>query len=117
MVRNNVTGANYGILGWIYQRISAIIMTISFILFLIMFVYLNMHSDINFLIWKKFFNCIYVKLIFFTFFTSLIIHAWVGMRDIWMDYVKCNIIKLSLHSLTIIWLFCVFIYSLKIIWF
>ena len=117
MVRNNITGANYGILSWLYQRISAIVMVITFILFLIMIIYLETKTSITFYVWRKFFSCIYVKLILQVFFCALIIHSWVGMRDICMDYIKCKIIKLFIHSGVFISLFLCFIYSLKVFWF
>jgi succinate dehydrogenase / fumarate reductase membrane anchor subunit len=47
---------------------------------------------------------------------ALVMHAWVGVRDIWMDYVKPVGVRLTLHVLTILWLVSCFIYSVKVVW-
>jgi succinate dehydrogenase / fumarate reductase membrane anchor subunit len=31
-------------------------------------------------------------------------HAWIGVRDIWMDYIKNTGLRLALHVFTILWL-------------
>ena len=49
-------------------------------------------------------------------FLSLAWHAWIGVRDIWMDYVKPVGIRLALQVLTILWLVGSFIYFAVIIW-
>jgi succinate dehydrogenase / fumarate reductase membrane anchor subunit len=47
---------------------------------------------------------------------ALLIHAWVGVRDIWMDYVKPLGLRLSLHVLTVLWLVGSFVYAIKVVW-
>ena len=47
---------------------------------------------------------------------SLAYHAWVGMRDIWMDYVKPAITRLFLQILTIVWLLACFAYAVIVLW-
>jgi succinate dehydrogenase / fumarate reductase membrane anchor subunit len=37
----------------------------------------------------------------FLFFVSLFYHAWIGIRDIWMDYVKPTGLRLTLHVVTL----------------
>ncbi len=41
-----------------------------------------------------------IKFLTFLFFVSLFYHAWIGVRDIWMDYVKPTGLRLTLHVLT-----------------
>jgi hypothetical protein len=36
--------------------------------------------------------------------SSLVWHAWVGVRDIWMDYIKPVGVRLVLQVVTIVWL-------------
>ena len=117
MVKKIVTGANLGFWSWLYQKISAVVMVLTFFMFIGMVIYLNNQSEVNYTVWQKFFHCIYVKLVFQVFFMSLVIHGWIGMKDVWMDYIKCNIVKLCLYTFTLIYLFSVCLYSLKIIWF
>ena len=47
---------------------------------------------------------------------SLCYHAWIGIRDIWMDYVKPVSIRLTLHVLTALWLIGCAVYCAKILW-
>ena len=116
MVRRNVTGANYGVFSWLLQRITAIIMLVSlvFICGVILNVALNVTSDI--ISWQNAFHCVFVQVVVQLFFAALLFHAWVGMRDLWMDYISHHGIKLTLHVFTIIWLIASFMYSIKVIW-
>jgi len=117
MVRK-VTGANYGIISWIGQRVTAVIMIVAVIIFLGILVYAGsiLTSDIS--TWQSLFGCKVVKLFFEVTIIALVYHAWVGMRDIWMDYVTgCYRLRLTLHVLTIIWLALCFMYATSIIWF
>jgi len=40
----------------------------------------------------------------FAVIIALLYHVWVGMRDIWMDYVKPLGLRLALHVFTLVWL-------------
>jgi succinate dehydrogenase / fumarate reductase membrane anchor subunit len=47
---------------------------------------------------------------------ALIYHVWVGMRDIWMDYVKPQGVRLGLHALTMVWLAGCAGWTLQVLW-
>ena len=47
---------------------------------------------------------------------SLFYHAWVGIRDIWMDYVKPVGLRLFLQVATILWLVGCIGYAAQILW-
>ena len=116
MVKRVITGANYGFGSWLQQRITAVIM-LAFVIVFLIFVFamaLNVNSSIS--SWQNLFNYTVFKLFVQIFFIALAVHAWVGIRDIWMDYIQCNAIKLTLHTLTILWLLGSLIYSVKVIW-
>jgi succinate dehydrogenase / fumarate reductase membrane anchor subunit len=49
-------------------------------------------------------------------FLSVAWHAWVGVRDIWMDYVRSAGLRLFLQVLTILWLVAAVVFFAKIIW-
>ncbi len=38
-----------------------------------------------------------MRFVTFLFFVSLFYHAWIGVRDIWMDYIKPTGVRLTLH--------------------
>jgi len=116
MVTRILTGAGYGLGSWLWQRMTAVIMLISSIVFFGFVAYwaLNVNSSIN--SWQLVFNNILVKIVVQLFFVALLIHAWVGIRDLWMDYIQSTSVRLTLHTLTILWLVGSLIYSIKVIW-
>jgi succinate dehydrogenase / fumarate reductase membrane anchor subunit len=117
-VKNNLTGANYGIGSWLQQKITAVIMLIISIAFIGILLYLKLQlkADIGIHSWQSIFHCVFIQIIIQIFIIALLLHAWIGLRDIWMDYMQSNIIRLMFHSATILWLLVNFIYSIKVIW-
>lgn len=112
MVNRNVVGAGYGLRDWIMQRVTAVIMlvyTVALALFL-----LTMPSGYEG--WKAFFGQFWVQLLTQVSLIALFLHVWVGIRDLWMDYVKPVGVRLALHVFTIVWLVSCFIYSVKVVW-
>jgi succinate dehydrogenase / fumarate reductase membrane anchor subunit len=113
-----VVGAHYGIGDFLAQRITAIILAVYTVVLL---VGLLMMPAFNFENWKSLFAfhvfALPVGQILATLaFVSLVYHAWIGVRDIWMDYVKPVGIRLLLHVLTILWLVGSLAYFAQIIW-
>ena len=47
---------------------------------------------------------------------SLFYHAWVGIRDIVMDYVKSAAVRFVIHVLVILALLLYAIWSVEILW-
>lgn len=112
MVNRNVVGAGYGLRDWIMQRVTAVIMliyTVALALFL-----LTMPSGYEG--WKAFFGQVWVQVLTQVSLIALFLHVWVGIRDLWMDYVKPAGTRLALHVFTIVWLVSCFIYSVKVVW-
>ena len=91
MVDRKLTGAHYGLRDWAMQRATAVLMliyTVALIVFLL--------AQISFI--------------------ALFLHAWVGIRDLWMDYIKPFGLRLFLQVATIVWLAGCMVYSVKVIW-
>lgn len=116
MVKRYLTGAGYGLGSWLQQRIAAVIMLFSAIVFFIFVAYIASHVDSSISSWQSVFQSIFVKIFVQIFVIALVLHAWVGIRDLWMDYVSCSGLRLTLHVLTILWLLGSLIYSIKILW-
>lgn len=116
MVKRKLTGARYGLNTWLQQRVTAVIMLVISTAFLGLMIYIANNIDSSIQSWQNIFANIFVKIIVQIFFVAMLIHAAIGVRDIWMDYIQCNFIKLSLHVMTILWLFGCLIYSIKVIW-
>ena len=116
VLKRKLTGANYGLLGWLQQRVTAVIMLIFVVAFLsfVFTVALSVNSDIA--SWQKLFQCALTRILMQIFVVAVVLHAWVGIRDLWMDYIKCSGLKLIMYTLTILWLFASLLYSVKVLW-
>jgi len=53
----------------------------------------------------------------FTIIVSLLYHVWVGMRDIWMDYITAAVwLRLVLQIFTIVWLVGCAGWAIQVLW-
>ena len=99
MINRTVVGAHYGLKDWIAQRATAVIMAGYSVLMAAILLILR---PATFEAWQGVFAHGFIKFVTFLFFVSLFYHAWIGVRDIWMDYVKPTGLRLTLHVLTIV---------------
>jgi succinate dehydrogenase membrane anchor subunit len=113
MVRRVVTGAHYGLRDWLAQRVTAVIMVIFTLLLAGILLISPPHDDAS---WKAIFSNRWMRIASFLFFVSLFWHAWVGMRNILMDYVHTTSVRLMLEILVILSLVFYAIWSVEILW-
>ena len=113
MVERVVSGAHYGVKDWLIQRVTAVVMVI-FTLFMVG--YLVLQPTLDFVAWQGLFQHSAMRLAGFLFFMSLLLHAWVGMRDIFMDYVHPTVIRLALHVAVILILIVYAAWVVQILW-
>ena len=113
MVDRIVTGAHYGLSDWLVQRITAVLMAI-YILFMVG--YIALHPDIGYDRWTGLFSNQVMRACSLLFLLSVYYHAWVGMRDIVMDYVKSAGVRLAVYILVIIALLLYVIWAVQILW-
>lgn len=113
MVDRMVGGAHYGIKDWLIQRITALVMALYT---LFMLAYLVLLPKLDFAAWHGLFASLPIRLFSLLFLLSLFLHAWVGMRDIFMDYVHAPVIRLSLHVVVILALVAYTAWSVQILW-
>src|SRR3546814_12910266 len=95
-----VVGAHYGTLDFIAQRITAVIMAVYTVVLCLALLFT---SNLDFESWRHLFTfyCIGLpmgQILATLAFFSLAWHAWVGVRDIWMDYAKPTGVRLFLRS-------------------
>jgi succinate dehydrogenase / fumarate reductase, membrane anchor subunit len=108
-----VVGAHYGMGDWLAQRFTAIAMAIYTVILMVAF-----FGGRNFSYdgWAGLYSHAWMKVATIVALVSLTYHAWVGMRDVWMDYVKPTGIRLLLQVGTIAWLFACLAYAVIILW-
>jgi succinate dehydrogenase / fumarate reductase membrane anchor subunit len=108
-----VVGAHYGLRDWLAQRATAIVMAVFTVVLLVVFLGAREFSYEG---WAGLFAQQWFKLMALVTFLSLYYHVWVGMRDIWMDYVKPVAIRLLLQVSTILWLVGCAGWTVQILW-
>jgi succinate dehydrogenase / fumarate reductase membrane anchor subunit len=113
MVNRVVVGAHYGLRDWLAQRVSAAVMAVYSIIVLVA---LAVSRPADYAGWKAWFGQGWLRFATFLFFVSLLYHAWVGMRDILMDYIRPMGVRLFLQVLVILALVGCGGWALQILW-
>jgi len=108
-----VVGAHYGVGNFLLQRLTAVVLT-AFALFLALRLVLG--GRLGYDGWAALFVPLWMKIVTLVALLALFYHAWIGVRDIWMDYVKPTGIRLALQMLTVLWLVFCAVWSVQILW-
>ncbi|MBC3806105.1 succinate dehydrogenase, hydrophobic membrane anchor protein [Undibacterium seohonense] len=109
-----VVGAGYGMRDWLAQRVTAILMAVYTIVLLVLFL---TSSESSYVAWSGIFAMQWFKLLTFAVIIALLYHVWVGMRDVWMDYVTHSVVlRLLFQVATIVWLIACAGYAAQILW-
>ena len=109
----STVGAHYGWKDWLVQRVSAVVMAL-YTLFLLGIILWS--GGIDQTLWRALFALTAFKLATFVFMLALLWHAWIGVRDIWMDYVKPVGVRLLLEVLSVIVLAAYVGWTVQILW-
>ena len=113
MVNRTVTGAHYGLRDWLAQRVTAVIMALYSV---IMLVVLARRAPLTFESWRALFAQGWMRVATLLFAASLAWHAWVGVRDILMDYVKPTGLRLFME-ICVLLLTAVYVgWTIQILW-
>jgi succinate dehydrogenase / fumarate reductase membrane anchor subunit len=112
-VKRVVVGAHYGLRDWLAQRITAVIMVVY--TGILMFT-LAPGPARGFAEWKSLFASGWMRVATLLFGVSLAWHAWVGMRDILMDYIKPDGVRLALQVLTLLLIAGYLGWMVQILW-
>ena len=116
MVTKVVVGAHYGLKDWLAQRITAVVMAVYTLIFIAV---LLGGGPITYESWKVLFSKGLMGLMPFLtllFVVSVLIHAWIGVRDILMDYIKPTALRLAFEVVTILWLVGCAGWAMRILW-
>ncbi len=108
-----VVGAHYGLRDWLAQRVTAVLMALFTIVLLAQ---LLMPGALGYDRWAAIFSHQWMKVLSFVTILALAYHAWVGVRDIWMDYVKPVGIRLALQVFSIVWLLGCAGWAIQVLW-
>jgi succinate dehydrogenase / fumarate reductase, membrane anchor subunit len=109
-----VVGAHYGLRDWLSQRITAVLMALFTVVVLAQVLFSS--GPIGYDKWAGIFAAQWMKVLTFVVVVSLLYHVWVGMRDVWMDYVKPVGLRLGLQVFTIAWLVGCAGWAVQVLW-
>ena len=109
-----VVGAHYGLRDWLAQRVTAVLMAL-FTLIVLAQVILS-KGPLGYDKWAGIFSAQWMKTLTFTVIVAMLYHVWVGVRDIWMDYVKSVSVRLSLQVFSVVWLVGCAGWAIQVLW-
>ena len=106
-------GAHYGLKDWLLQRLTAVLMAAYTLLVLGIALW---NGGVDYGLWRALFANAAFELATFVFMVALLYHAWIGVRDIYMDYVKPVSIRLTLEFLSAAALIAYLGWTVQILW-
>jgi len=109
-----VVGAHYGLRDWLAQRVTAALMALFTLIVLAQVIFSK--GPMGYYQWAGIFSSQWMKTLTFAIILALLYHVWVGMRDIWMDYIKPVGIRLSLQVFSIVWLVGCAGWAIQVLW-
>ena len=109
-----VVGAHYGLRDWLSQRVTAVLMALFTLVLLAQVIFSK--GPIGYDKWAGIFASQWMKVLTFTVIVALLWHVWVGMRDVWMDYIKPLGLRLVLQIFTIVWLTGCAGWAIQVLW-
>jgi succinate dehydrogenase / fumarate reductase membrane anchor subunit len=113
MVNRVVTGAHYGLRDWLAQRITAGVMAVYTVIILVVLLF---GQPINYGVWSDLFTQGWMRVATLLFAASLSWHAWIGVRDILMDYIKPTGLRLALEVAVLLTLGGYLAWAIEILW-
>ncbi len=112
--RRTVVGAHYGMRDWLGQRVTAALMALFTLIVVGQLVFTS--GAVGYDRWAGIFSAQWMKVLTFVVIVALLYHVWVGMRDIWMDYVKSVATRLTLQIFSIVWLVGCAGWAIQVLW-
>lgn len=111
-----VSGSHRGLDMWLLQRASAVYMTVFMPIFLVMAL---TAGPMDFATWQNLFAPLAMKVASILFVAAMLSHAWIGLREIFIDYLhceRCTMLRLSLYFFfAVLYLGCL-VWSVDILW-
>jgi succinate dehydrogenase / fumarate reductase membrane anchor subunit len=95
----SATGSHTGTGTWLVQRASAVLLALA--LPGLAFSLLTA-LPLDFAGWQALFAPLWLRVLMLLVSVALALHAWVGMRDICMDYVRSTGLRLALYLAVIL---------------
>lgn len=109
-----VVGAHYGLRDWLAQRITGALMALFTVILLAQV--LLTKGPVGYDQWAGIFSTQWMKTLTFAVIISMLYHAWVGLREVLMDYAKPTSVRLALQIFSIVWLVGCAGWAIQVLW-
>ncbi|MBU2863199.1 succinate dehydrogenase, hydrophobic membrane anchor protein [Reinekea marina] len=113
MVTSITSLSRSGLLDWLMQRVSAVVLA-AYTVFL--FGFFVTTSEVTFEVWQALFANFWVKIFTLATLLSLVGHIWVGMWTIATDYVKNAWTRFLVISVIALTNFIYFVVGFSAVW-
>jgi succinate dehydrogenase / fumarate reductase membrane anchor subunit len=113
LVAKHVVGAHYGLRDWLVQRVTAIVMIAWLAVFLGCLLW---HGGFEHATWRALWASAAFRLLSFAFMVAVLWHAWVGVRNIAMDYLKPVWLRLTFQCVVIALLVVYLGWTIQVLW-
>ena len=107
-----MSGVLSGLRAWLIQRASALYLLLFIVLMPITVICQEIDSFDK---WQTFIYSPVVTVTGVLFFVSLFMHAWVGMRDVIIDYVHAFTLRLLVLTMLALYLMLLMLWVLRIL--
>lgn len=87
-----------GLTEWLVQRFSAVFMG-AFVIYLVLRI--AVHPVSGYAAWAAFWRAGTVRVAAALFWASTLVHAWIGMRSVYLDYLKPAWVRFSVATVTV----------------
>lgn len=112
-VNRVVVGAHYGLGNYIVQRVTAVVMVLYT---LILLVVLMGGRPVTYGVWKGLFSQGWMRVGTLLFAVSLAWHAWIGIKEILIDYARPVSVRFTLHVVFILIIAIYLGWTVQILW-
>ena len=104
--------AHYGWRDWLIQRVTAVVM----LLYTLFFLAILTQVSLDYERWHALWSLSIMRYATIFFVVAALLHAWVGVRNIFMDYVKDTGLRLVLYVLVILTLIAYAVWAWQVLW-
>lgn len=113
MVNRVVVGAHYGLGNFIAQRVTAVVMALYS---LIMLVVIAGGRPLTYGVWRDLFTQGWMRVATLLFAVSFAWHAWIGIKEILIDYARPDSLRFSLYVVFALVIASYLGWSIQILW-
>lgn len=107
------TGAHAGTGIWLVQRATAVVLAVALPGLMAHFL---LALPVDFSGWQGLFAPLWVRVLLLLTALALALHAWVGVRDIFMDYIHFTSLRLALYLAVIVILTGSVVWLAAVLW-